>query len=68
MPKSEEIKDKFFCDYDDEILKVFRSIKEKDLLKIEDSGNQMVDFAEFILYNIDVNKYYKKNSGKKISK
>ena len=60
MPSGLEIKDKFICDYSSDLYSLFNIIKEKGLIKNEDKGNQMVDFIDFIIYNIDIHSFLKK--------
>lgn len=59
MPTSEQIKDIFYTRYSSELLDLLRDLKERDLLKREDSGNLSYEFVEFILYNIDILKSLK---------
>lgn len=63
MPKSEEIKERFFLDYNFELIELLMKVKERDILK-RDDGNMSVDFMEFIIYNIDIEKYVNKNLSK----
>ena len=63
MPKSEEIKERFFLDYNVELLELLNRVKERDLLK-RDDGNISVDFMDLIIYNIDIEKYVNKNLSK----
>jgi hypothetical protein len=64
MPKGEQIKDKFVLDYSVELLDLLNRVKERDILKREDTGNLSVDFIDFIIYNIDIQKYVNKNLSK----
>lgn len=59
MPTSEQIKDIFYTRYSSELLDLLTDLKERDLLKREDSGNLSYEFVEFILYNIDILKSLK---------
>lgn len=63
MPTGEEIKERFFLDYSFDLLELLRKVKERDILK-RDDGNMSVDFMDFIVYNIDIEKYVNKNLNK----
>jgi hypothetical protein len=61
MPSSEEIKDLFYATYSNDLLELLNQVKEhQGILKQTDMGELSFDFNEFILYNIDVDKFTKK--------
>mgnify|MGYP005998383259 CR=1 FL=1 len=57
MPSSEEIKDRFHTLYDMDFIEVFNEIKDSGLIKDDPTGEIGFDFVEFILHNIDINKF-----------
>ena len=57
MPSSEEIKDRFHTFYDTDFIELFNEIKETQLLKDDSIGELGNNFIDFILHNIDINKF-----------